>query len=133
GEGEGLSRLQGVSKDVDIIVASTLPGFGIDCGFIAGPARIIEHVRHQATALLFSGNASDFTVALLTAALEQLKHGVNDRSAIFSQSEFLAEKLSHRKFAVIHHQFPIINLVIGDFMLALAMQKKLLNEKVAVA
>ena len=132
-EGEGLSKLQGVSKDVDIVVASTLPGFGIDCGFIAGPERVIEHIRHQATALLFSGSTSDFTVSLLTEALEQLKRSTNDRSIIFSQSEFLAEKLSYLKFAVIHHQFPIINLVIGDFMLALAIQKKLLNEKVALA
>lgn len=133
GEGEGLSRLQGVSKDVDIIAASTLPGFGIDCGFVAGPERVLEHIRHQATALLFAGNTSDFTATLLTAALQLLNQTTDERAIIFNQSEFLAKKLSNLNFTVIHHQFPIINLVIGDFMLALAIQKKLLNEKMVVA
>lgn len=132
-EGEGLSMLQGVAKDVDIIAASTLPGFGIDCGFVAAPERVIEHMRHQASALLFAGGASDFTVSLLTAALDQLEKKTDDRAILFNQSEYLAKKLLNLDLTVIHHQFPIINVVVGDFMLALAIQKKLLNENIVVS
>jgi 8-amino-7-oxononanoate synthase len=132
-KGKGLSAQQGVTENIDIVVASTLPGLGIDGGFIAGSTRVIDHIRHQSTPLLFSTNLSNLAVSMLTVILDQLESDGFERTTLFEKSEYLAHQLRVQGFEVVHYKFPIINIVLGDFMLALAAQKKLLDEGVIVS
>lgn len=128
----GLSAQQGVSDQIDVLVASTLSGFGIDAGFVAASGKVIEHIRHQATSLLFAGSLSAAQLAVLSTALDLAAHRLTTGPELFSKAEFLTGKLIEQGFNAALYQSPIINLIFPDFMITLAVQKKLLQLGVAV-
>ncbi|HCS66267.1 MAG TPA: hypothetical protein DIW64_20580 [Cellvibrio sp.] len=129
----GLSAQQGISDQIDVIVASTLSGLGIDAGFVAAPTKVIEHIRHQATSLLFAGSLSAAQLAMLSTALDLAANRLTTDSELFAKTEFLTGKLIEQGFNAALYQSPIINLIFTDFMITLAVQKKLLQLGVAVA
>lgn len=129
----GLSAQLGVSNQVDVIVASTVSGFGLDAGFIAASTKVIEHIRHQATTLLFGGSLSPAQTAALSTALDLAANRLATGSELFTKTEFLTGKLIELGFNAALYQSPVINLIFPDFMLTLAVQKKLLQLGVAVA
>lgn len=131
--GFGLSAQLGVSDQVDVIVASTLPGFGIDAGFVAAPTKVVEHIRHQATSLLFAGSLSAAQLAVLSTAFDLAANRLMVDSELFTKAEFLTGKLIEQGFNAAIYQSPIVNLIFPDFMITLAVQKKLLQLGVAVA
>lgn len=128
----GLSAQQGVSDQIDVIVASTLSGFGIDTGFVAASSKVIEHIRHQATSLLFAGSLAPIPLAMISTALDLAAHRLTTDPELFSKAEFLTGKLIAHGFNAALYQSPIINIIFTDFMLTLAVQKKLLQLGVAV-
>ncbi|MDO8344452.1 MAG: pyridoxal phosphate-dependent aminotransferase family protein [Cellvibrio sp.] len=129
----GLSAQQGISDQIDVIVASTLSGLGIDAGFVAASTKVIEHIRHQATSLLFAGSLSAAQLAMLSTALDLAANRLTTDSELFAKTEFLTGKLIEQGFNAALYQSPIINLIFTDFMITLAVQKKLLQLGVAVA
>lgn len=129
----GLSAQQGVSDQIDVIVASTLSGVGIDAGFVAASTKVIEHIRHQATSLLFAGSLSAAQLAALSTALDLTANRLTVGSELFAKAEFFTGKLIEQGFNAALYQSPIINLIFTDFMITLAVQKKLLQLGVAVA
>lgn len=129
----GLSGQLGVSDQIDIIVASTLVGFGLDAGFVAAPARVIEHIRHQSTTLLFGSSLTTTQIAVLSTALDLAAQRLSAGSELFRKTEFLTGKLIEQGFNAALYQSPIINLIFTDFMITLAVQKKLLQLGVAVS
>lgn len=129
----GLSAHLGIANQIDIIVASTLAGFGVDAGFVAASSKVIEHIRHQATSLLFAGSLPATQVAMLSAAFDLAAQRLVAGSDLFSKAEFLTGKLIEQGFTAAIYQSPIINLIFSDFMIALAVQKKLLQLGISVA
>ncbi len=130
---EGLCAQLELSHEVDVILVATLSGTGIDAGFIAAPRRIIDHIRHQATTLLFAGSLSTISLSMLDKALDLLAANASHRSTLINRADKITETIATLGFQVIYYQLPIINLVFSDFMLALAIQKQLLNQGIAVA
>ena len=129
----GLSGQLGVSDQIDVIVASTLAGLGLDAGFVAASTKVIEHIRHQATTLLFGSSLSTAQLAALSVAFDLATQRLANGSELFSKTEWLTGKLMEQGFNAALYQSPIINLIFPDFMIALAVQKKLLQLGVAVA
>lgn len=129
----GLSAQQGVSDQIDVVVASTLSGVGIDAGFVAASTKVIEHIRHQATSLLFAGSLSAAQLAALSTALDLTANRLSASSELFAKAEFFTGKLIEQGFNAALYQSPVINLIFTDFMITLAVQKKLLQLGVAVA
>lgn len=124
---EGLSAQLNLSDEIDIILAATHSGTGIDAGFVTSATGVIDHIRHQAATLLFSGNLSTFNLSTLDTALDLIATDMNLRPALIDRAEKFAESIATMGFQVIYCQLPIINLVFNDFTLLLAVQKKLLN------
>ena len=129
----GLSGQLEVNDQIDVIVASTLAGFGLDAGFVAASTKVIEHIRHQATTLLFGSSLSATQLAVLSTALDLSAQRLTANSDLFNKAEFLTGKLIEQGFNAALYQSPIINIIFSDFMIALAVQKKLLQLGVAVA
>jgi len=83
--------------------------------------------------LLFAGSLSAAQLAMLSTALDLAANRLTTDSELFAKTEFLTGKLIEQGFNAALYQSPIINLIFTDFMITLAVQKKLLQLGVAVA
>jgi 8-amino-7-oxononanoate synthase len=131
--GEGLAGSLGLSTQVDIIAASTLPALGIEGGFFAAGKRVIEHIRHNSTTCLFSAGLSVASLTMMEKALNELGRCDILRKDLLQNTEHLVSNLTALGFTVVNHGIPVINVIMSDFMILLAVQKKLLNAGVTVA
>lgn len=129
----GLCAQLDLSHEIDIILASTLPGTGIDAGIITASKRIIDHICHQATPLLFAGNLSATSLSMLDTALDLSITDTSHRPALINLADKITAAVATMGFHVVYYQQPIINIVFSDFILLLAVQKKLLDMGIAVS
>ncbi|WP_027329788.1 8-amino-7-oxononanoate synthase family protein [Marinimicrobium agarilyticum] len=131
--GSGFSEQQGLVEHVDILGASLYAGFGLPGAFVAGPKKFIEHMRHQSPELLLSPGVTNVDCAMMIESLRLLQKGTVDRSPITERSQRLAEALVAADYTVIRGEMPVISVVIGDYIMALAMQKKFFNQNIVVS
>ncbi|MGW2597451.1 aminotransferase class I/II-fold pyridoxal phosphate-dependent enzyme [Streptomyces klenkii] len=68
--GRGAAELLGVHERVDLFTGTFSKCFGSTGGFLAGPARVITHLRYAARAILFSASMPPPALAAAMSALE---------------------------------------------------------------
>lgn len=68
--GRGVAEHFGVENDVDLVMGTFSKSFASLGGFLAGPAQVIDYIKHHARALMFSASMPPSAVATVLAALE---------------------------------------------------------------
>jgi len=131
--GEGLCASLALGKKVDMIAGSFSQMFGLEGGFIAGSSRVIEHVKHVSSPLLISNGIPHAVLLNITDAISlRLAKQDNMVMELVDNSRNLAMQLEKLGYSIRFNQYPIINLILGDPMLALCVQKHCLNQGIIV-
>ena len=131
--GEGLCASLALERKVDIIAGSFSQVFGLEGGFIAGSSRVIEFIKHISSPLLFSnGIPHAVLLAIIDAITLRLARQDSIVMDLVNNSRSLANQLGKLGYSVGFNQYPIINLILGDPMLALCVQKHCLNQGIIV-
>lgn len=137
--GAGASELFGVEDKVDLRMGTFSKSFASCGGFIAGPAEVIEYLRIAARAFLFSAAA---VPAAVGAALEALRiirseDGPKLLGRLNDNSSYLHAGLTELGLRVVEPTrmpdgsealTPIVPVVVGDDMRAVALWKALYDE-----
>lgn len=141
--GAGASELMGVEDRVDLRTGTFSKSLASCGGFVAGPADVIDYLRVQSRAFLFTASGVPAAVGAALAALRVLRSDDGPRllAAVLANAAYLRDGLQERGFRVVQpHTLPdgssivtpIIPVEVGDDWKALLLWRALWDAGVFV-
>ncbi len=130
--GRGSASVFGLSDRVDLITGTFSKSFASLGGFIVGEGPVIDYIRHNSPAHIFSASMPPANVATVLKALEILQEEPWRLERLEEISNFMRKELRALGFNVWTSQTPIIPVVIGDMMDCFKFWKDLFEEGVYV-
>ncbi|MGM0507108.1 MAG: aminotransferase class I/II-fold pyridoxal phosphate-dependent enzyme [Bacteroidota bacterium] len=130
--GRGSASVFGLLDKVDLVSGTFSKSFASLGGFIVGEQPVIDFIRHQSPAHIFSASMPPANVATVLKALEILQSEPWRLERLEKISNFMRAELRKLGFNVWNSQTPIIPVVIGDMMDCFRFWKDLFEEGVYV-
>ncbi len=117
--GAGASELLGVEDRVDLRMGTFSKSLASCGGFLAGPADVIEYLRIQSRAFLFTASAVPAAVGAALAALRVVRSGEGPQlmAAVLDAARYWSDGLIARGFKVVRHGdvvTPIVPVLVED-------------------
>ena len=131
-KGRGTAHFFNAQDDVDLIVCTfskTLASLG---GFVAGPERVINYLKHKSPALIFSASPTPASVAAASAALDILIEQPELAARVRRNADRVRVGLRDMGFNVVDGESAIVPVIIGDDEKTFAIWKMLYDEGVFV-
>src|SRR5206468_5514477 len=104
--GAGASELLGVEDRVDLRMGTFSKSLASCGGFLAGPAEVVEYLRIQSRAFLFTASAVPAALGAALAALRVVRsdEGPGLLAAVLDNARYLRDGLERRGFRVVQPQ-----------------------------
>ncbi len=112
--GRGTPSHFGLKDEVDLVVGTFSKSLASIGGFVAGPADVLEWIRHFARPMLFSASMPPSSVAAATAAIEVLMEEPELVGRVNANAKRLRDGLTKAGFDIGASQTPIVPITIGD-------------------
>jgi 8-amino-7-oxononanoate synthase len=130
--GRGSASSFGLLDDVDLISGTFSKSFASLGGFLVGDKPVIEYIRHNSPAHIFSASMPPANVATVLKALEILKEETWRLDRLEEISVYMRNGLRSLGFNVWTSESPIIPVVIGDMMTCFKFWRELFEAGVYV-
>lgn len=114
--GRGTAEHFGLEKEVDLVMGTFSKSFASLGGFIAGPERVINYIKHTSRALIFSASPPPAAVAACLAALDIIETEPERRERLWQITRRMHREYKALGFNIGSTQTPIIPIYIGDDM-----------------
>jgi 8-amino-7-oxononanoate synthase len=114
--GRGSASTFGLMDSVDLISGTFSKSFASLGGFLVGEQEVIEFIRHNSPAHIFSASMPPANVATVLKALEILQDEPWRLDRLEEISNYMRTSLREMGFNVWSSQTPIIPVVIGEMM-----------------
>ena len=128
--GRGSASVFDLLDEVDLVTGTFSKSFASLGGFIVGEKPVIDYIRHQSPAHIFSASMPPANVATVLKALEILQEETWRLERLEEISNLMRKELRSLGFNVWTSQTPIIPVVIGDMMECFQFWKDLFEEGV---
>jgi len=112
--GRGAVDHFGKTKEVELIMGTFSKSFGSLGGFIAADRILIDYLKHNARALIFSASMTPAATASVLAALELIKQEPERISKLWDITHYALNQFKQHGFDVGNTQSPIIPIYIRD-------------------
>jgi 8-amino-7-oxononanoate synthase len=123
--GAGTADYYGVDSPRLIRLGTLSKAFGGEGGFVAGPADLVDYLRHKARPFVFSTAPSPATVVTALKALEIVRTEPHRRKRLLANAEHLREGLRSLGYSIPGGPTPILPVMIGEPGRAVALSKAL--------
>jgi 8-amino-7-oxononanoate synthase len=123
--GRGTASEFNLEKEVDLTMGTFSKTFASLGGFVAGPERVINYLKHHSSALIFSASPSPASVAAALAALDLLEQEPERVEKLIRNANKVRKELTEAGFNVIEGRTAIVPVIVGNDELAFAMWRKL--------
>ena len=123
--GRGTPEHYGLEDEVDLVMGTFSKSLATVGGFIAGNAEVIDYIRHEARAEIFSAAPPPPSVAAAIKALEIVEREPQRRKTLWENTRFMKRELETLGFDTGQSASPVIPLLIGEDLAAFAMTTKL--------
>jgi len=130
--GRGTASEFNLEKEVDLTMGTFSKTFASLGGFVAGPERVINYLKHHSSALIFSASPTPAAVAAALAALEILEQEPWRVQKLINNANKVRQGLKEAGFNVIDGRTAIVPVIVGDDELAFKMWRKLFDAGVFV-
>lgn len=130
--GRGTASEFNLEKDVDLTMGTFSKTFASLGGFVAGPERVINYLKHFSSALIFSASPTPAAVAAALAALNILEEEPWRVDKLISNANKVRTELRAAGFNVLEGRTAIVPVIVGDDGLAFQMWRKLYDNGVFV-
>lgn len=114
--GRGSASTYGLADEVDLISGTFSKSFASLGGFLVGDQEVIEYIRHNSPAHIFSASMPPANVATVLKALEILQEETWRLDRLAEISDYMRNSLRDMGFNVWSSQTPIIPVVIGEMI-----------------
>ncbi|MGO8878842.1 MAG: aminotransferase class I/II-fold pyridoxal phosphate-dependent enzyme [Desulfomonilaceae bacterium] len=112
--GRGTLEHFDLSDQVDLIMGTFSKSLASLGGFIAGDAAVINYIRHNSRALIFSASMPPSAVAAVNAALEVIQTEPEIRDHLWENTNFLMRHIVELGFDTGPTETPIVPMIVGD-------------------
>ena len=130
--GRGIAEHFGVEDEVDLIMGTFSKSLATVGGFIAGSFEVVDYIKHNARAQLFTAAMPPGSVAAVDAALDILEDEPERRAQLWENTEYMLKELEGLGFDTCGSQSPVISLLVGEDAATFQMAMRLQEEGVFV-
>ncbi len=130
--GRGTASEFSLEKEIDLGMGTFSKTFASLGGFVYGPERVINYLKHHSPALIFSASPTPASVAAALAALEILIAEPERVTKLISNANYVRTKLREAGFTVTDGRTAIVPVIVGDDALAFKMWRMLYDSGVFV-
>lgn len=130
--GRGACEELGVLDEVDLVMGTFSKSLASLGGFIAGDAKVISFLKHNARAFIFQASPPPSAVAAALAALRILEREPERRLKLMENVRFMLGGIKNLGFRTWPTESAIIPIVIGDDLKTFQFAKMLSDEGVYV-
>jgi 8-amino-7-oxononanoate synthase len=130
--GRGVAEHFGVEDDVDLVMGTFSKSLATVGGFIAGSFEVVDYIKHNARAQIFTAAIPPGAVAAVEAALDIIESEPERRDHLWENTEYMRIELEGLGFETCGSQSPIISLLVGEDAATFQMAKRLQEEGVFV-
>jgi len=130
--GRGTASEFNLEKEIDLTMGTFSKTFASLGGFVAGPERVINYIKHFSLALIFSASPTPASVAAALAALDILEKEPERVQRLISNANYMRTNLKEKGFNVIEGRTAIVPVIVGNDELAFKMWRLLYDSGVFV-
>ncbi|MEN6294564.1 MAG: aminotransferase class I/II-fold pyridoxal phosphate-dependent enzyme [Chloroherpetonaceae bacterium] len=130
--GRGTSSYWGVTDQTDLIMGTFSKTFASLGGFIAGPERVINYLKHNSPALIFSASPTPASAASALEALNILEEQPELVQQLQDNVKYMRKLFKEDGFNIIENESAIVPVIIGDMDKAMYAWRKLFDRGVFV-
>ena len=130
--GRGTASEFNLENDIDMTMGTFSKTFASLGGFVAGEERIINYIKHNSLALIFSASPTPASVAATLAALDILEAEPERVDKLVKNANKMRTGLKNAGFTVLDGRTAIVPVIVGDDNIAFKMWKMLFDAGVFV-
>lgn len=130
--GRGTASEFNLENEIDMTFGTFSKTFASLGGFVAAEERVINYLKHNSSALIFSASPTPAAAAAALAALEILEKEPERVTTLISNANKIRVALKSLGFNVIDGRTAIVPVIVGSDELAFKMWKMLFEEGVFV-
>jgi 8-amino-7-oxononanoate synthase len=130
--GRGTASEFNLEKEIDLTMGTFSKTFASLGGFVAGPERVINFIKHYSLALIFSASPTPSSVAAALAALDILEKEPERVQKLLSNANYMRTNLKAKGFNVIEGRTAIVPVIVGNDEIAFKMWRLLYDSGVFV-
>lgn len=130
--GRGTASEFGLEKDIDLTMGTFSKTFASLGGFVAGEERVINYIKHNSLALIFSASPTPASVAAALAALDILEAEPERVTKLVRNANKMRTSLKEAGFKIIEGRTAIVPVIVGDDDTAFKMWRMLYDAGVFV-
>jgi 8-amino-7-oxononanoate synthase len=130
--GRGTPEHFGLEGEVDLLMGTFSKSLATVGGFVAGDAAVIDYIKHNARAEIFSAAPPPASVAAAMKALEIVEREPERRKTLWEHTAYMKRELQALGFDTGDSESPVIPIVVGQDLTAFKMVSRLHEEGVFV-
>jgi len=130
--GRGTASEFGLNDEIDLSMGTFSKTFSSLGGYVSGPERVINFIKHFSPALIFSASPTPASVASALAALDILEKEPERVEQLISNADYMREGFKKKGFNIIDGRTAIVPVMIGNDDIALQMWRLLYDGGVFV-
>jgi len=125
--GRGTASHFGLQNEVDLVMGTFSKTFASLGGFVVGDRSVINYLRHNSPAYIFSASPTPSSVAAAIEALKILEEQPELVDKLITNADRVRKGLKQLGFEVHENRTAIVPVIIGDTMKTLLFWKKLFD------
>ncbi len=126
--GRGTTEHFGNPALADLVMCTFSKSFGSIGGYVAGPARVIDYIKHFARSLMFSASMPPANVASTLASMQIMEEEPWRVQRLQEIARYMIKGFSERGFDIGTTETPIIPLITGTLEKTIALWTALFNK-----
>ncbi|PIS28190.1 MAG: 8-amino-7-oxononanoate synthase [Candidatus Marinimicrobia bacterium CG08_land_8_20_14_0_20_45_22] len=127
-KGNGTAAHFGLTSQVDLIMGTFSKSFGAVGGFVAGNADVIDYIKHNSRAMIFTASLPPSVLSGVRAALQIIQSEPERRQRLIEIGNYMRKEYRSMGFDTSTSETPVIPIIIGDNMKTFTFWKRLFNE-----
>ena len=130
--GRGTASEFDLDNEIDLSMGTFSKTFSSLGGYVAGPERVINFIKHFSPALIFSASPTPASVASAIAALDILEKEPERVQRLLDNAAYMRKGLKDKGFNVIDGRTGIVPVIVGNDEIAFKMWRLLYDGGVFV-
>lgn len=130
--GRGTASYYGLEKETDLTMGTFSKTFASLGGFVAGPDRVINYLKHHSPAIIFSASPTPASCASALESLNILEKNPSLVNRLRDNVKYMQNGFKEIGYKIIENESAIISVIIGDVDKSFVFWRKLFDRGVFV-
>lgn len=130
--GRGTPSHHNLVDETDLVMGTFSKTFASLGGYVAGPERVINYLKHTSAAIIFSASPTPASCASALAALDILEEQPQLVTKLVENADYMRKHFKELGFKIINHPTAIVPVIVGEVELAFLLWRKLFDDGVFV-